>query len=159
MNPAAGRGGLPRLLLLAMLAVAVVVVSGVLLLTAPAGSPPTSSRGSASTELVFTDITTPGSPNASISAKAGEVFIIHLAANSGSTGYDWNVSTVGGVSYLNYTTTSVGSMPGAPDGRDYLFQATTPGAATITLAYGRFQPTFSATEVAVTLRVSVSIAQ
>ncbi len=157
-NPARG---ISRPMFFAVLAVVVVVViiSAFVLFSKPSSPPTTTSQTSTSTKLVFTDILSPGSPNSSITARVNEEFIIHLTANTGSTGYDWNVSTSGGIRYLNYTTTSVGGAPGAQDGRDYLFQASAPGTATITLVYGRFPPAFSVPQIAVTLRVSVSITQ
>lgn len=154
------RGVSGSLLLAALILVAVAAaISGLVLFTRPSGPSVTSSQTSTSTKLVFTDILTPGSPNASITVKANEVFVIHLTANTGSTGYDWNVSTSAGIRYLNYTTTSVGTVPGAPDGRDYVFQAVKPGPGTIDLVYGRFPPAFSEPVTAVTLRVSVAVTQ
>jgi predicted secreted protein len=125
--------------------------------TTTSSTPSTSSQTSTTTKLVYTNIFSQGNLNVSIAAKAGEVFIVHLAANTGSTGYDWNVSTSAGVRYINYTTTSVGTLPGAPSERDYRFQALTPGEATITLVYGRFPPAFSVSQIAETISMSVEI--
>ena len=116
-----------------------------------------SSQAPPSVKLIYTDIISEGTRNDSITARTNEVFIVHLDADTGSTGYDWNVTTSGSVRYLNYTTTNVGTLPGAPSGRDYFFQALTPGAATITLVYGRFPPAFSVTQIGETLQVSVAV--
>ncbi len=153
--------GVSRPLLLSALAIVllVAIISAFVLSSMPSSSSTTTSQTSTSTKFVFTDIVTPGSPNASVAAKVNEKFIVHLSANTGSTGYDWNVSTSAGIRYLNYTTTSEGTMPGAPSERDYLFQATAPGTATITLVYGRFPPAFSVPQIAVTLRIDVSVTQ
>jgi predicted secreted protein len=149
---------------LSTVVVAVVIVSAFVLFSMPlpqttttSSTPSTSSQTSIATKFVFTDIQLQGNLSGSIAANVNEVFIIHLAANTGSTGYDWNVSTSGGVSYINYTTTSVGTLPGAPAERDYRFQALTPGEATITLVYGRFPPAFSVPQIAETIRLSVNI--
>lgn len=154
----------PVLIAVSALVVVVVVVSAFVLFSMPSHQPTTvpskpgsSGQASTATKLVYTDILSQGTFNESIAANVNEVFIVHLAANTGSTGYDWNVSTSGGIRYLNYTTTSVGTLPGAPSGRDYRFQALAPGTATITLVYGRFPPAFSVTQIVETVRVSVEI--
>ena len=116
-----------------------------------------SSQTTTTTKLVYTDITSGANLSVSISANEGEVFIVHLAANTASTGYDWNVSTSSGIHYIGYTTTSVGTLVGAPSERDYRFQAVTPGDATITLVYGRFPPAFSVTQIAETIQMDVEI--
>lgn len=109
------------------------------------------------TKFAYADILSQGNLSGSIVARENEVFVIHLAANTGSTGYDWNVTTSSGVHYLNYTTTQAGTLPGAPSQRDYFFKALTPGAATITLVYARLPPAFSVTQIAGTIHVSVEI--
>ena len=116
-----------------------------------------SSQTSITTKLVYTDILSTGNLSVSVSAKEGEVFVVHLAANTGSTGYDWNVSASSGIHYLGYITTSVGTLPGAASERDYRFQAVTPGEATITLVYGRFPPAFSVAQVAGTIHMNVEV--
>jgi len=120
-------------------------------------TPSSSSQTTTTTKLVYTDITSGANLSVSISANVGEVFIVHLAANTASTGYDWNVSTSSGIHYIGYTTTSVGTLVGAPSERDYRFQALTPGEATITLTYGRFPPGFSVTQIAETIQMDVEI--
>jgi len=154
----------PRLVAISFVVVAAVVVSALVLTLRHAPQPATTSSKSSSyvqtstaTKYVYTDIPSQGNLNASIAARAEEIFIIHLAANTGSTGYDWNVSTSGGVRFINYTTTRAGTLPGAPSERDYRFQALAPGTATITLVYGRLPPAFSVLQIAETIRISVEI--
>lgn len=74
---------------------------------------------------------------ASISAKVGETFIIQLSSNGASTGYDWNVSTSGGIQYINYTVVSTSTLLGGPQVRNYFFKAVQAGSQTITLKYER----------------------
>jgi predicted secreted protein len=154
----------PRLVIAFSVVVAVVVISAFVLTLRPSPQPTTvpltsSSyvQSSTTTKLVYTDILSQGSLNASITAKVKEIFVIHLAANTGSTGYDWNVSTSGGVRFINYTTTRVGKLPGAPSERDYLFQAEAPGTAAIILVYGRLPPAFSVPQIAKMIHISVEI--
>lgn len=159
-------GGVSRPVVVATSAgiVIVVIVSAFVLFSMSPPSPQTTSsapsttgQASTATKFVYTDILSQGSLNESITASVNEVFVIHLAANTGSTGYDWNVSTSGGVHYIGYVTTSVGTLPGAPSERDYRFQALSQGEASITLVYGRFPPAFSVPEIAGTIRVSVNV--
>lgn len=142
---------------------AVIITAFVLFSMPPPGStttssaPSNSSQTTTTTKLVYTDILSNANLSVSISANEGEVFIVHLAANTASTGYDWNVSVSSGIHYIGYTTTSAGTLPGALSERDYRFQALTPGEATITLAYGRFPPAFSVAQVAETIQMNVEI--
>lgn len=143
--------------------IAAIVVSAFVLNSwfSPQSTPTPSSSSyaqtSTATKFAYTDVLSQGNLSGSIVARENEVFIIHLAANTGSTGYDWNVTTSGGVRYLNYTTTQAGTLPGAPSQRDYFFKALTPGAATITLLYARLPPAFSIPQIAGTVHVSVEI--
>jgi predicted secreted protein len=154
----------PRLVMALSIVVAVVVISAFTLTLRPSPQPTTVASTSSSyvqtsttTKLVYTDILSQGNLNMSIAARVNEAFVVHLAANTGSTGYDWNVSTSGWVRFINYTTTKVGTLPGAPSERDYLFQAEAPGTATIILVYGRLPPAFSVPQIAKTIHISVEI--
>lgn len=143
--------------------VAAIVVSAFVLSSwfspqsAPAPSSSSYAQTSATTKFAYADILSQGNLSGSIVTRENEVFIIHLAANTESTGYDWNVTASSGVRYLNYTTTQAGTLPGAPSQRDYFFKALTPGAATITLLYARLPPAFSVPQIAGTIHVSVEI--
>jgi len=95
-----------------------------------------------------------GDINSSISAVTGESFVIQLQDNPASTGYDWNISTTAGVSYLNSTAVSAGSAPGSSPARNYLFQATQVGNSSITLLY---QQLVSPHAVQDTIDVQVSV--
>lgn len=109
-----------------------------------------------SPKYVLTDTVTRENLSVSISAAAGETFVIRLGTNP-STGYDWNVTTSGQVSFVHWTAVGGGGAIGAPVTRDYEFVASTPGSATITLLYERAPPAFSSTDVAKTLVISVEV--
>jgi predicted secreted protein len=153
-----------KLTAISVVIVVVVIATAAVLGLRPAAQPATNpsasrpfSQTSTTTEYVFTDILSKENLSEAITVRVNEVFVIHLAANTGSTGYDWNVSASSGVRFLSYTTTKAGTLPGAPSERDYLFQAAAPGEATITLVYGRLPPAFSVAQVAVTIRINVAV--
>ncbi|MDG6963835.1 MAG: protease inhibitor I42 family protein [Nitrososphaerota archaeon] len=77
----------------------------------------------------------------SISVQVDQVFVVQLSSNAGSTGYDWNVSSSGGIEFLNYTVVSTSNLAGGAQARDYYFRATQPGSQSITFQYTRrFSP-------------------
>ena len=90
----------------------------------------------------------------SISATVGETFIIQLSSNAGSTGYDWNVSTSTGISYLNYTAVSTSTLIGGPQIRNYFFRAVQAGNETIIL---RDERPFVPYAIAATINLQVTV--
>ncbi len=91
---------------------------------------------------------------ASISAWVGQTFVVQLASNAASTGYDWNVSTSQGIQYLNYTVVSTSPLIGGPQIRDYLFRAVQSGPQTVTL---RDERPFAPYALAATINLQVLV--
>jgi predicted secreted protein len=92
--------------------------------------------------------------NPTISVRVGEVFAIQLNSNSGSTGYDWVVSSSAGIQFLNYTVVSTSSLIGGPQVRNYFFHVSSIGSQTITF---RDMRSFAPGDVAATIDVQVSV--
>ena len=89
-----------------------------------------------------------------ISAAVGEVFLIQLQSNAGSTGFDWKVTCSSGIQYINYTSVSTATMMIGGELRHYYFRALAPGNETITLQNMRF---FDPSQVAATIELRVTI--
>ncbi len=108
--------------------------------------------------------TTQGPPNeyefptanttSTISAKVGEVFLIQLESNAGSTGFDWKVTTSSGIHYINYTSVSTTTMMIGGELRHYYFRALAAGDQTITLQDMR---SFDPSQIAATIELSVAV--
>lgn len=108
------------------------------------------------TKFSYTNTTKQENVTTSVSAAAGETFVIRLASNP-STGYDWKVSTTPGLAYLNYTSAGGSSAIGSPVLRDYAFKSLEAGTSTITLVYERAPPSFSVEQIAITLVITVTV--
>jgi len=91
---------------------------------------------------------------ASVSARVGQTFIVQLASNAASTGYDWNVTTSPGIRYLNYTVVSTSPLIGGPQVRNYYFMAVQAGTQTLTL---RDERPFAPYAVAATISLQVTV--
>ena len=90
-----------------------------------------------------------------ISAAAGEVFLIQLESNAGSTGFDWKVTCSSGIQYINYTSVSTSTVMIGGELRHYYFRALTPGIETITLQNMR---SFDPSQIAATIELEVTVA-
>ena len=88
-----------------------------------------------------------------ISAAVGDVFLIQLESNAGSTGFDWRVTTSGGVQYINYTSVTTTTMIGG-EMRHYYFRAVTAGNQTVTLQDMR---PWDPSQVAATIELRVTV--
>ncbi len=93
--------------------------------------------------------------SSAISAAVGEVFIIQLNSNAGSTGFDWNVTSSTGIHYINYTAVTDNPMIIGGEVRHYYFRALASGNQSITLLDVRaFDPSHVAARI--DLRVTVA---
>lgn len=92
----------------------------------------------------------------STSVMQDEGFAIQVSSDAGSTGYDWNVSTSGGIEYVNYTVASTSTLAGGAQVRDYHFLALDAGAQTVTLRDMRL---FKPYDVAATITIHVFVSQ
>ena len=149
-----GRGG-ARLVFVAVILV-VVAASGAsyLLLSTPTPSAATTEGTTtlANGTVVYSYPT--ADLSASITIQVGQTFAVRLSSNAGSTGYDWNVSSSGGVEFLNYTVVSPSTLAGGPQLRDYYFRASQPGSQSVTL---KDQRQFSPYEAAATISIGVTV--
>ncbi|MDG7007227.1 MAG: protease inhibitor I42 family protein [Nitrososphaerota archaeon] len=89
-----------------------------------------------------------------ISAAVGEVFLVQLESNAGSTGFDWKVTCSGGIQYINYTSVSTSTVMIGGELRHYYFRALTPGNESITLQNMRF---FDPSQIAATIELKVTV--
>ncbi len=90
----------------------------------------------------------------SFSARVGEVFIIQLNSNAGSTGFDWKVTTSIGIHYINYTAVPEAPMMLGGEVRHYYFRALNVGNQTITLQNMR---TWEPTQIPATIDLAVAV--
>ena len=89
-----------------------------------------------------------------ISAAVGEVFLVQLESNAGSTGFDWKVTTSSGIQYINYTSVTTTTMIGG-EMRHYYFRAVTTGNQTITLQDMR---SWDPSRIPATIELKVTVA-
>ncbi len=91
----------------------------------------------------------------SISARVGEVFVIQLNSNAGSTGFDWKVASSAGIHYINYTAVQEEPMMIGGEVRHYYFRALAAGNQTITLQNMR---SWDPSQIPATIDIRVAVA-
>lgn len=134
------------IILVAVAAIAAVALG--LNLSHPSGTSTTTQSGPNEYEFPTQNATS------TIPARVGEVFLVQLISNAGSTGFDWRVTCSDGIHYINYTSVSTTTVMIGSDLRHYYFRAVTEGNQTITLENMRL---FDPSQVAAVIDLTVVV--
>lgn len=148
---------------LAIAAIAVVLVLGAAACSDDDSSSSSSPSASSTTSTTTTSVDACqgcpvyGEDDTTIAAKAGDEFVIELESNS-TTGYQWTSRSsdeaVVSEQSNEYVQPSSDAL-GAPGKQRFVFAASQPGAATLTLLYSRsFEDGADAREIAYTVTVT-----